>query len=156
MRLFSFWKIKLKSYTKYYIIIIMKNRKNGFTLIELLVVITIIAALSITVGVNLSASIKRAQNTTSESALNKMKRAVALYSELSGNRKIFDICEGATNGCKVDISSVISSGLLEDKTIKDAKAACGNKDVYKVAIYYESKEKVIKFYDRSGTEICLG
>lgn len=112
----------------------MNNR--GFTLIELLVTIVIIAAISVTVGLNMNGMLARQKDKDVAAFEKKVEDAACTYATLN------DIKEGR----EVSIETLIAEGLLDKELVNPAT---GNTIIEekeeKATIKYENNEKVCEY-----------
>ena len=81
----------------------MKN--SGFTLVELIITITLIAIISVTIGVSMSGMLGRQEERQAEEYVNTIAEAACVYAEVN------DI----TTSTSVKISDLISAGLLSSE-----------------------------------------
>ena len=81
----------------------MKNK--GFTLVELIITITLIAIISVTIGVSMSGMLGRQEERQAEEYVNTIAEAACVYAEVN------DI----TTSTSVKISDLISAGLLSSE-----------------------------------------
>ena len=84
------------------------NEKNGFTLIEILVVIVLLAAVSVTVGVNMSGMAERQKEKQIKTYKETLEKAACVYAET--NNILTD--------SEVTIKTLIDEGLV-NKNLKN-------------------------------------
>ena len=107
-------------------------KKNGFTLIEILVVIALLAAVSVTVGVNMSGMNERQKEKQIKEYEKTLENAACVYAETNN----------ITKNSEVTVSSLINAGLIS-KTLKNPEtnenvSNDGNKVIL---INWENNEK---------------
>ena len=83
-------------------------KKNGFTLIEILVVIVLLAAVSVTIGVNMSEMAERQKEKEIKEYKETIENAACVYAEM----------KGINNGMEVKVSVLINEGLV-NKNLKN-------------------------------------
>jgi len=105
--------------------------KKGFTLIEILVVITLLATLSITIGVNVTGMLQR----QTEEKFNDYEETVAdagcVWAEVN-NKKYSD------NVNSVSISTLISGGYLKKDLTNPSTKETVDKETNEVIITWEN------------------
>ena len=107
-------------------------KKNGFTLIEILVVIVLLAAVSVTIGVNMSGMSERQKEKQIKAYKETLEKAACVYAET--NNILTD--------SEVTIKTLIDEGLV-NKNLKNPET---NEPVSKyenniVLIKWDIKEK---------------
>ncbi len=117
-----------------YIVINMNNK--GFTLIELLVTITLIATVSVTIGLSVSGILNRNNEKEWNTYIEKIEKAACTYAEIEGNNELRE----------VEISQLLEKGYLK-KNLKNPKTK-ENVTSYstdKIIITWENNERICKY-----------
>lgn len=83
-------------------------KKNGFTLIEILVVIVLLAAVSVTVGVNMSGMAERQKEKEIKEYKETLENAACVYAEINN----------ILTSSEVSIKTLIDAGLI-NKNLKN-------------------------------------
>lgn len=83
-------------------------KKNGFTLIEILVVIVLLAAVSVTVGVNMSGMAERQKEKEIKEYKETLENAACVYAEINN----------ILTSSEVSIKTLIDEGLV-NKNLKN-------------------------------------
>ncbi len=114
----------------------MKNK--GFTLIELIITITLVAILSIAMGVSLSGMLARQREKEYAEYIEEIEKAACVYAEI----KQYSI----GINYEIEIKELIEEGLLsKDKTNpKDGKELI-EYQYDKVTIRWENNEKICEY-----------
>ncbi|MEG1506609.1 MAG: prepilin-type N-terminal cleavage/methylation domain-containing protein [Bacilli bacterium] len=101
----------------------MKKNKNGFTLIELLVTITLLAVVSVVVGVSVTGMLNRQKEKKYEDFKSQISDAACVYVEHEHITK--EICDAFKVSCKINMAELINKGLIK----KDLKNPSTKEDV---------------------------
>lgn len=108
-------------------------KKNGFTLIEVLVVIVLVAAISVTIGVNMSGMQERQTEKEIKNYRETIENAGCVYAEM----------KNVTTDSEVTVGTLINEGLikkdLKKPNTKDSVEIDNNKIV---KIKWENNEKI--------------
>lgn len=107
-------------------------KKNGFTLIEILVVIVLLAAVSVTVGVNMSGMAERQKEKQIKTYKETLEKAACVYAET--NNILTD--------SEVTIKNLIDAGLVS-KNLKNPETndTVSKDENNSVLIKWENNEK---------------
>lgn len=115
--------------------------KKGFTLIEVLLVIVLLAAVSVTVGVNMSAVSNRNNLKEIENYKKQIEDAACLYAEVN------NITENKT----ITIKRLLSDGFLRNDMINpETKESITKEEDIKIEITFENNEKICKMKERTS------
>lgn len=109
-------------------------KKNGFTLIEILVVIVLLAAVSVTVGINMNNMFNKEKDKNYNSFIAQIEDAACVYAE-TNNIKVNAV---------VSTSELINEGLI-NKNLKNPKT--GNTietEEFQVNITWQNYERKCK------------
>lgn len=121
-----------------YTIIVMDMKKNGFTLVELLVTITLLAIMSVVVGVSMSGMLQRQNEKSIEEYREKLENNACVYYETHPDKFTWD-------GTDYSISkdALIRASLI-DKDLKSPESIASGKREY-IAVSTSNYQKKCKY-----------
>ena len=108
-------------------------KKNGFTLIEILVVIVLLAAISVTIGVNMSGMTERQDEKQEKEYKKTLERSACVYAEK------YNILTETF----VTVETLLNDGLLNKNLVNPkTKENVSNDKEKKILIKWENNEKI--------------
>ena len=119
-------------------------KKNGFTLIEILVVIVLLAAISVTIGVNMSGMTERQDEKQEKEYKKTLERSACVYAEK------YNILTETF----VTVETLLNDGLLNKNLVNPkTKENVSNDKEKKILIKWENNEKICYVLDCSYTDL---
>ena len=109
----------------------MKNK--GFTLIELIITITLVAVISLSIGVSVSGMLSRQKEKQAEELKKTIEEAACVYSEVED-----------TSATSVTLKTLIEAGLL-DKDLTNPITKISLEENDKVEIIWDNFEKTCTY-----------
>lgn len=109
----------------------MKNK--GFTLIELIITITLVAVISLSIGVSVSGMLSRQKEKQAEELKKTIEEAACVYSEVED-----------TSATSVTLKTLIEAGLL-DKDLTNPITKIPLEENDKVEIIWDNFEKICTY-----------
>lgn len=103
--------------------------KKGFTLIELLVTISVLALISLVIGVNITSILRSTEKQNENFDKEQIEKAACVYYNSE------TLCPD--NNCTLSIANLIESGLLDEDVYKDKSG--------RISIKIENDETICEY-----------